>query len=1401
MCLLALAAALMLPMGALAQETSAGWNDEGTVYTVVGKDGWWDNQQQVLLDHSCTVDLSQADTPDKNRYNNFYAPFKITGEKTEVTFVTGKEPLNLGNLALFYVAQDCLNPTVVLDGVNLTSTESTYHQYSYNGEGTTVLTIRYKGECFYPSLALSGKEEKVTFRFKPADENSVLNIRKTYANWGINAGAGERVTVELIGGKIVTDGNVNVQGSNTYKEGFDGALLIEGCDLTCASIYARELTIDGATVKTTSESESTGIRGGKTYSNYPAKGFLKIINGSTVTCAATVGGKRVYDSELEKSGIRVEITGSNVTCAAVGDAATITITKSTVNATESHSDTAAIGGYFRELYIENSTISAHATGEKTSAIGAGRFESYYYSGETDAYTITLKNSKVTATATKGNAIGSSYYESIGKNGQQCKQATIIIDGGDVTATAVNAPAIGAMSGLTSTDPDAVIIQPGTGGGWESGGTSGDASTQSLRTFLAAPRAAAVVNSRADAPASLEPRQTYWGSATLVIRNNPTVVAESGTIAINAATVTIDGSTTLFQNTLETAPVQDTVVNVGGTAVGSMRRGFRSLAVTAPGLTAGTASMTYGTGSDPDPLVNWHDEEPLYGSSFALTANAFNSFWTLPQQRLSGSARVSSGSATTSPIVTTSETRKTLYANIQQVTPSDVRATGKTATLAYQWYKDGQPITGATQSSYTPTEAGVYTYVLTGSDRYRGTLSSAAVTVLAAGDTAPDAPELDSVTTDTIVLKAPTDGKTYEYSIDGGQTWQDGLTFANLTPNTTYNIVRREKDGSGQVSAPLTARTPGDRPDGQILLDAIDYEQECFVAARLPSDVQLYTNAACTKLLNDPANGGSLTPYIAAFGETPQMLCARFAGETGTDADAVTAVIIPARPQTPVISRADVTFGAAALTVVGTADVAYNYAKGQDSPLASTAVTCATDGQLITFSGLDSQTTYRIYARVPASNEAKRFHSEQIYFEGATLAAGVLTTTVLAPAGMAAEQSYDLATVIERLGLTGYTLPETLSSSETEIVSAAYGDGSTLRLTPTGKAGTAALTGTNASITLEVLSNVVGEANGALWQWSMTDATGWVAEIEKILAPSENLMGTTGAGRILTARERVGGASVAPNTQQTVTVPYWDGTGKDTAYALFRREADGSFTRVEIERLDGGIRFTGSAGASYFLTTLNGRTYSVTLHPNGGTIAAGKDVTAYTYGVGAALPTAADVTRDLYAFAGWYDNEALTGDPVAAITSTDAGNKEYWAKWNLIPGDLPVFTEPSGPKEVTVQPGAQATLTASATGATVCQWYVNRGDGAGYVKLSGATDMTYTTSPVTLENDGYTYYCEATNLYGTARSEVFTLRVREPAVPPQTGDHSHTGLWVALMLLSLGGLGALGLGRRRQSGKR
>lgn len=76
--------------------------------------------------------------------------------------------------------------------------------------------------------------------------------------------------------------------------------------------------------------------------------------------------------------------------------------------------------------------------------------------------------------------------------------------------------------------------------------------------------------------------------------------------------------------------------------------------------------------------------------------------------------------------------------------------------------------------------------------------------------------------------------------------------------------------------------------------------------------------------------------------------------------------------------------------------------------------------------------------------------------------------------------------------------------------------------------------------------------------------------------------------------------------------------------------------------------------------------SVTLNANGGTINSG-NITEYTEGTGATLPT--DVTKDGHQFGGWYDNAGLTGSPVTAISTSDTGNKEYWAKWTENPSSV------------------------------------------------------------------------------------------------------------------------------------
>ena len=98
------------------------------------------------------------------------------------------------------------------------------------------------------------------------------------------------------------------------------------------------------------------------------------------------------------------------------------------------------------------------------------------------------------------------------------------------------------------------------------------------------------------------------------------------------------------------------------------------------------------------------------------------------------------------------------------------------------------------------------------------------------------------------------------------------------------------------------------------------------------------------------------------------------------------------------------------------------------------------------------------------------------------------------------------------------------------------------------------------------------------------------------------------------------------------------------------------------------RFEGSAvtaisdteyGDKTYYAKWMSKTYSVTLNTNGGTIKSG-NVTNYSYGEGAALPT--DVEKSGYTFAGWYDNEELTGSTVTAISDTEYGDKTYYAKW-------------------------------------------------------------------------------------------------------------------------------------------
>lgn len=129
------------------------------------------------------------------------------------------------------------------------------------------------------------------------------------------------------------------------------------------------------------------------------------------------------------------------------------------------------------------------------------------------------------------------------------------------------------------------------------------------------------------------------------------------------------------------------------------------------------------------------------------------------------------------------------------------------------------------------------------------------------------------------------------------------------------------------------------------------------------------------------------------------------------------------------------------------------------------------------------------------------------------------------------------------------------------------------------------------------------------------------------------------------------------------------------------------------------------------------------------------------------------------------------------------------------GYPPAILSPTGNQVVAVMANGTVTLSVDATGVGFggYQWYVNRGDGQGFVPVAGATGASLTLYP-TFADNGSQYYCRVRNGYGYVDSGYFTLSVVGGMVP-KTGDQVSVTLWVCLMALGVAGAAAV-LARRR-----
>lgn len=150
-------------------------------------------------------------------------------------------------------------------------------------------------------------------------------------------------------------------------------------------------------------------------------------------------------------------------------------------------------------------------------------------------------------------------------------------------------------------------------------------------------------------------------------------------------------------------------------------------------------------------------------------------------------------------------------------------------------------------------------------------------------------------------------------------------------------------------------------------------------------------------------------------------------------------------------------------------------------------------------------------------------------------------------------------------------------------------------------------------------------------------------------------------------------------------------------------------------------------------------------------------------------------------------ELVNGEVVSASSHDDDDDGSI--------GYPPTILSPTGNQVVAVMANGTVTLSVDATGVGFggYQWYVNRGDGQGFVPVAGATGASLTLYP-TFADNGSQYCCQVMNGYGYVNSGCFTLSVVGGMVP-KTGDQVSVTLWVCLMALGVAGAAAV-LARRR-----
>ena len=155
------------------------------------------------------------------------------------------------------------------------------------------------------------------------------------------------------------------------------------------------------------------------------------------------------------------------------------------------------------------------------------------------------------------------------------------------------------------------------------------------------------------------------------------------------------------------------------------------------------------------------------------------------------------------------------------------------------------------------------------------------------------------------------------------------------------------------------------------------------------------------------------------------------------------------------------------------------------------------------------------------------------------------------------------------------------------------------------------------------------------------------------------------------------------------------------------------------------------------------TYPLVLNIGEGATLSGDEINSYTYSSTSAfaLPDSSYATKTGYTFAGWYENQDLTGQAVTSIPAKTRGTKTFYAKWDT--ASIVVTLDPNGgnvsPTSLTVKYNSTyGTLpTPTRTGYTFDGWYTSPSGGEGVTSSTTVTNASaHTLYAHWTENAGY-----------------------------------------------------------------